>query len=75
MARKSKPARKTDDGGLPTKEQILEFIGSSQDRVGKREIARAFGIKGGARIALKHLLNELAAEGRLRRFDWLGSFF
>jgi ribonuclease R len=65
VARKSKPARKTDDGGLPTKEQILEFIGSSQDRVGKREIARAFGIKGGARIALKHLLNELAAEGTL----------
>jgi ribonuclease R len=52
-------------GDLPSKEQILEFIQSSQTKVGKREIARAFSIKGGARIALKRLLAEMADDGVL----------
>ena len=56
------PPRKT---GLPSKQDILEFISSSQDRVGKREIARAFGIKGPQRRQFKDLLNEMAAEGLL----------
>lgn len=51
------------DGGLPSREQIIEFIETSQDKVGKREIARAFGVKGGARIALKRVLAEMAADG------------
>ena len=29
--------------GLPTREQILEFIQSSSEPAGKREIAREFG--------------------------------
>lgn len=53
------------DGGLPTREQVLDFIGSAQGTIGKREIARAFGIKGGAKIGLKRLLAEMAAEGSL----------
>ena len=53
------------EGGLPTKEQILDFIQSSQTKVGKREIARAFSVKGGARIALKRLLAEMADDGIL----------
>ena len=52
-------------GGLPTKEQILEFIQSSQTKVGKREIARAFSVKGSDRIALKQLLAEMADDGLL----------
>jgi ribonuclease R len=48
---------------LPTKQQILEFIQSSPAKVGKREIARAFNIKGGDRIALKSALKELADDG------------
>ena len=36
-------------------------------KAGKREIARAFCIKGGDRIALKSLLAEMAEEGLLRR--------
>ncbi len=60
---KGKPA--SGEGGLPTKEQILDFIQSSQTKVGKREIARAFSVKGGARIALKRLLAEMADDGIL----------
>ncbi|MBL8564446.1 MAG: ribonuclease R [Hyphomicrobiaceae bacterium] len=53
------------DGGLPTREQILEFVRRAPAKVGKREIARAFGVKGGDRIALKQLLAEMADEGLL----------
>ena len=52
-------------GELPTKQQVLEFIKGSDQKVGKREIARAFGIAGGSRIALKRLLGEMAEDGSL----------
>ena len=50
-----------------SKRQILEFIKESPTPVGKREIARAFNIRGGARIALKTILKELLNEGHLNR--------
>ncbi len=50
-----------------TKQQILEFITESPTPVGKREIARAFNIRGGARIALKAILKELQNDGHLDR--------
>jgi ribonuclease R len=37
----------------PTREQILAFIRESPVPVGKREIARAFNIKGAERVGLK----------------------
>lgn len=49
--------------GLPTKKQVLEFIQTSQKSAGKREIARAFGLKGQEKIALKRLLKDMAEEG------------
>ena len=56
MARKPK-------AGLPTPKQILEFIETSDQPAGKREIARAFGLKGNDKIALKTLLKDMADEG------------
>jgi ribonuclease R len=53
---------------LPSREEILAFIKDETELghvVGKREIARAFAIKGGARIALKRLIKELEDEGAL----------
>src|SRR3954470_8047858 len=55
-----KPAR---DSGLPSREQILDFIQSSDVPAGKREIAKAFGLKGNEKIALKALLRDMADEG------------
>ncbi|MGI6244390.1 MAG: ribonuclease R [Pseudochelatococcus sp.] len=52
---------------LPTKEQIVGFIAESPGKVGKREIARAFGIGGGQRIWLKRILRELEDEGEIDR--------
>ncbi len=46
-----------------TKEDILQFIHSSPGNIGRREIARAFGVKGADRIDLKRILKELAADG------------
>jgi ribonuclease R len=49
--------------GLPSKEQVLEFIRTSDGPAGKREIARAFGLKGQEKISLKKLLGDMAEEG------------
>ena len=49
--------------GLPSRKQILDFIASSDQPAGKREIARAFGIHGQDKIDLKRLLNDMADEG------------
>ncbi len=61
---KGRPRPQSDDG-LPTREQVLAFIEEAQGKVGKREIAKAFGIKGGEKIALKRLLSEMSHEGLL----------
>ncbi len=49
--------------GMPSTKQILDFIASSPTPAGKREIARAFGLKGQEKIALKALLRDMADEG------------
>ncbi|WP_242149280.1 ribonuclease R family protein [Sphingomonas sp. BAUL-RG-20F-R05-02] len=63
--------------GLPTREQILDFITTSPTPAGKREIARAFGLSAQDKIALKALLKDMADEGLIdsapgRAFHKLG---
>jgi ribonuclease R len=52
-------------GELPSKDDILQFVAQADAKVGKREIARAFNIKGGGKIGLKKRLAEMASEGTL----------
>ncbi|WP_374651922.1 ribonuclease R [Dongia sp.] len=52
---------------FPTKEQVLDFIRTSPVPVGKREIARAFNLRGSDRIPLKSLLKELEKAGAVDR--------
>jgi ribonuclease R len=52
---------------IPTKEEILDWISSNPTQTSKRDIAKAFGIKGAARIDLKRLLKELEADGHLQK--------
>ncbi len=52
---------------IPSKAEILEWISENPTQTAKRDIARAFGIKGAARIDLKRLLRELEDEGRLEK--------
>jgi ribonuclease R len=52
---------------IPTKAAILDWIAENPGLGAKRDIAKAFGIKGAARIDLKRLLKELEDEGRLEK--------
>ncbi|ABV91764.1 ribonuclease R [Dinoroseobacter shibae DFL 12 = DSM 16493] len=52
---------------FPTKDEVLAWIEDNPARANKREIARAFGIKGAARIDLKRLLKELEGKGHLEK--------
>ncbi|KTE22107.1 ribonuclease R [Sphingopyxis sp. H050] len=49
--------------GLPSREQILRLIADSPGAVGKREIAKHFGLHGADKIALKALLKDMTDEG------------
>ena len=49
--------------GLPSRQQIMDFIHASDVPAGKREIARAFGLSAQEKIALKALLKDMADEG------------
>jgi ribonuclease R len=52
---------------LPSKSEILDWITENPTLTSKRDIAKAFGIKGAARIDLKRILKELEAEGHLEK--------
>ncbi len=54
-------------GTLPTREEILAFVAEHPGQAGKREIAKAFGLTGGAKIALKRMLKDLEGDGVVER--------
>lgn len=64
--------------GLPSREEILAFIAREKSdararghdgalKIGKREISRAFNIKGNQRIALKQLLRSMQDDGAIEK--------
>ena len=48
---------------LPSQDDLIEWIKDNPDKASKRDIAKAFGIKGADRIELKRMLRDLKAEG------------
>ena len=58
-----KPAKKHRPAGLPSREEVLAFIGTQKGKAGVREIARAFGLKNADRASLRQMLRDLADEG------------
>jgi ribonuclease R len=52
---------------MPSRQDVLRFIAQSPDEVTKRDLVRAFGLKGYDRTMLKRMLRELEAEGALAR--------
>lgn len=50
---------------LPTKKQIQDWIKDNPKKSSKREIAKAFGIKGSMRVELKKVLKELTLSGEI----------
>ncbi|VDC21262.1 ribonuclease R [Pseudogemmobacter humi] len=61
---------------LPTKDQIRQWITDNPGLSSKRDVAKAFGLKGEDRAELKRLMREMEAEGdlakRSRRFQARG---
>lgn len=64
--RKTKAAAKAEPG-LPSREDLVAFIETSGGKAGKREIARAFQVKGGDRVELKRMLHDLQDDGVVER--------
>jgi len=53
---------------FPSRAEVLAFLAENPGSAGKRDVARAFGIKGtAARIALRALLADLASEGLVQK--------
>lgn len=52
---------------MPDRETLLRFIAEHPTRSSKRDIAKAFAVRGDDRVALKQLLRELEDEGLLER--------
>ena len=50
---------------LPSQTDILNWVRDHPEKASKRDIARAFGIKGAAKTDLKFLLRDMAAQGLL----------
>ncbi len=52
---------------IPSKQEILDWISANPAQTSKRDIAKAFGIKGADRIDLKRILKEMEADGHLAK--------
>jgi ribonuclease R len=52
---------------LPSKTDILQWIHDNPGQGAKRDIARAFGLKGAAKVELKRILRELEDDGALEK--------
>ncbi|QPC87619.1 ribonuclease R [Mesorhizobium sp. NBSH29] len=51
----------------PSRDDILTFIAENPDLAGKRDIARAFSLKGDDRIWLKDMLRDLEEDGAVQK--------
>lgn len=63
----AKPPKAAPSAPLPSREDVVSFIANAQGKVGKREVAQHFGIKGNDRIWLKQVLKDLEIEGVVDR--------
>lgn len=52
---------------IPTTKDVLDFIQQSPGHVDKRELARAFNLRGADKIHLKAILKELETQGAVER--------
>ncbi len=64
-SRQKRSSRKPAKPGLPSKADIIAFIKDRDGEIVRRDIARAFGVKGEARAELRALLKEMQAEGAI----------
>ena len=69
MAKRAKssagPRKSVKKAGLPTKQEIIAYLKEADGETARRDIARAFGVKGEARADLRALLKEMDADGSI----------
>ncbi|MER9236189.1 ribonuclease R [Mesorhizobium sp. M0622] len=58
---------KVRDNYRPSRDEILRYIAENPDRAGKRDIAKAFALRGEDRVWLKDMLRDLQDEGLLTK--------
>jgi ribonuclease R len=63
----SKPGKRRNLGALPSEGEVVAFIRESPSAVGKREIARAFGVPPADRPALRDMLRQIERSGSVTR--------
>ncbi|WP_429808811.1 ribonuclease R [Ensifer sp. B1-9] len=69
-AAKAGPAQPSEPiihGAVPPRDVLMRFIAENPDRASKREIAKAFGLKGETRVELKALLRSLEEDGLVEK--------
>ena len=52
---------------LPTEQDLIAWLRDHPTETTKRDIARAFGLRGAGKIELKQMLARLAREGRIEK--------
>jgi ribonuclease R len=52
---------------LPSPDAILAWLRDNPGQTGKREIARAFGLKGADKVALRQMLSEMKRDGTIEK--------
>ena len=66
MAKTSKPtAGDASAGSLPSKDEILAYLKTHPGESDKRQLARAFKLRGAQRVALRDLLREMKRDGSI----------
>jgi ribonuclease R len=66
--KQTEPSRgKSLRGETPTKDAILDYLSKNPGNTTVRDVARAFSIKGSARIGLKQTIKQLESEGVIER--------
>ena len=58
---------RADMKNIPSPQDVLDFIQDNPGKSSKRDIARAFGLKGAAKVELKHILRDLADQGHIEK--------
>ena len=65
MTKKKSAHKRRKQSAFPTKKEIKDFLNESDGTLARRDIARAFGVKGDARAKLRRLLKEMDADGTI----------
>lgn len=63
----AQPSEPIIHGAVPPRDVLMRFIAENPERASKREIAKAFGLKGETRVELKALLKSLEVDGLVEK--------